>query len=140
MKNILSFDNLVISISSIHKLTSGSAKSAVNQLLTIRNWMIGYYIIEFEQHGADRAVYGSKLLLTLADKLKIKGLDRTHLNLCRIFYQKYPQISSVITHRLKNINSQIYIPLIPGEIPQENKNKKCATLSHKFETNPDVFI
>jgi len=140
MNNILFFDNLVISISDIHKLTSGSAKSAVNQLLTIRNWVIGYYIIEFEQNGRDRAVYGSKLLLSLANKLNIKGLDRTHLNLCRIFYQKYPQISSSIIQRLKNINDKAYIPLLQGEFSQEDNTKNCATLSHKFETDPDILI
>jgi hypothetical protein len=34
-----------------------SAVSAINSLLTVRNWLIGYYIVEFEQKGEDRAKY-----------------------------------------------------------------------------------
>lgn len=41
---------------------SSAAKSAVNQLMTLRNWVIGYYIVEYEQDGSDRAEYGSHLL------------------------------------------------------------------------------
>ena len=29
------------------------------------NWLIGYYIVEFEQHGKDRAEYGTQLLKKL---------------------------------------------------------------------------
>ena len=33
---------------------------------TMRNWLIGYYIVEFEQHGKDRAEYGLQLLSALS--------------------------------------------------------------------------
>ena len=36
-----------------------ATKSDVNQLMTLRNWAIGYYIVEYEQEGSDRAEYGS---------------------------------------------------------------------------------
>lgn len=52
------FENLVANVGKVHSITSGAAKGAVNQLLTIRNWAIGYYIVEFEQNGKDRADYG----------------------------------------------------------------------------------
>jgi len=35
-------------------------------MLTIRNWLIGYYIVEFEQNGKDRAEYGISLLKSIA--------------------------------------------------------------------------
>ena len=38
------------------------AAHAVNLALTARNRLIGYYIVEFEQHGEDRAEYGEQLL------------------------------------------------------------------------------
>ena len=50
-------------------------------MLTVRNWMIGYYIVEYEQRGKNRAEYGTNLLGEMAEKLDIKGLDRTHLKL-----------------------------------------------------------
>lgn len=46
-----------------------SSKSAVNQLMTLRNWVIGYYIVEYEQDGSDRAQYGSHLLKIWKKKL-----------------------------------------------------------------------
>ena len=41
MKDILTFDNLIGSVTHVHDVTSAYAKGAVNQLLTVRNWMIG---------------------------------------------------------------------------------------------------
>ena len=97
----LSFDKLVENVDSVHAVTSSTAKGAVNQLLTVRNWAIGYYIVEFEQNGSDRAEYGVSLLANLADSISIKGLDRTRLNQCRIFYTKYPQICETASHKFK---------------------------------------
>lgn len=71
MNEIVSFDSLASSVSRLHKLTSGKAKSAVNQLLTARNWAIGYYIVEYEQKGEDRAKYGSNLIAELSKRLDI---------------------------------------------------------------------
>ena len=39
---------------------------AVNVNLTLRNWLFGYYIVEYEQNGEDRATYGRYLLEKLA--------------------------------------------------------------------------
>ena len=103
----LSFDKLVENVESIHEVTSSRAKGAVNQLLTVRNWAIGYYIVEFEQNGSDRAKYGSKVLSNLADRLSIKGLDRSRLNLCRLFYQRYPQICATVSHKLQAIGGNV---------------------------------
>lgn len=45
------FDQLLQNVEEVHELTSATAKSAVNQMRTARNWAIGYYIVEFEQKG-----------------------------------------------------------------------------------------
>ena len=63
------FENLAERVKNVHNATSSVAKGAVNQLLTIRNWAIGCYIVEYEQDGCDRAKYGARLLQNLADKL-----------------------------------------------------------------------
>jgi len=71
----------------------------VNQSLTIRNWLFGYYIVEYDQNGEDRARYGTELLKKLADRLsgkKIKGLYERNLRNCRQFYLVYPEISHVL--------------------------------------------
>lgn len=58
----MEFELLAVSIKQINDKASSAAKSAVNQLMTLRNWAIGYYIVEYEQDGSDRAEYGSHLL------------------------------------------------------------------------------
>ena len=99
-----SFDKLVESTRSIHNATAGWAKSAVNQSLTVRNWMIGCYIVEYEQNGNDRAEYGVRLLENLAERLSIKGLDRSMLNLCRLFYIRYNRLGEEVLTKLKKIS------------------------------------
>lgn len=137
-----SFDSLVLDVKKVHEATSSRAKSAINQLLTIRNWAIGYYIVEFEQKGQARAEYGAGLLKSLADKLAIKGLERNQLNLCRIFYLKYPQICSTVSSKLKSIGTVKGLPDFSIEALPEvvDNNEICSTASSKFETDPELLI
>jgi len=74
---------------------------AVNTSLTIRNWLIGFYIVEFEQKGEDRAKYGEKLLQNLADKLNEDSFSYRNLNLFRQFFTLYPQLSDYIRKYLQ---------------------------------------
>ena len=99
MSNVMTFDYLAKNIKNIHEATSSYAKGAVNQLLTIRNWVIGYYIVEFEQNGQERAKYGENLLKDLATRLNIKGLEHKQLYVCRMFYSRYPQIFSTVSRK-----------------------------------------
>lgn len=67
---------------------------SVSVNLTLRNFVIGYYIVEYEQNGSDRATYGQKVIDNLAMKLAhIKGVSFTALKLMsmRQFYLAYPQ-------------------------------------------------
>ena len=49
--------------------------------MTLRNWAIGYYIVEYEQDGSDRAEYGSHLLKNLE---KVRQC-RTNLSQIQMF-------------------------------------------------------
>ena len=120
MSETLTFDNLIGDVKNIHDITNTYAKGAVNQLLTIRNWMIGYYIVEYEQQGKDRAEYGTNLLGEMARVLDVKGLDRSHLNLCRLFYAKYPQICATVSHKLEKIGGVAYLPVNDDETGVSN--------------------
>lgn len=62
MGNAMESELLADSIKQINDKASSAAKSAVNQLMTLHNWAIGYYIVEYEQDGSDRAEYGSQIL------------------------------------------------------------------------------
>lgn len=98
MKNPLAnfnFSTLVNAIQQAHEQMAAQAGRTVNISLTLRNWMIGYYIREYEQNGSDRAKYGNRVLEYLANELQ-KSLDRCYsaryLRLCRQLYTAYPQI------------------------------------------------
>lgn len=94
----MNFNELKQSIQQISGTLRKNAISAVNIHLTVRNWLIGFYIVEFEQKGEDRAKYGEKLLQNLADSFDEEGLSYRNLNLYRQFYLVYPQISVYIPH------------------------------------------
>lgn len=82
---------------------SEQASRAVNVSLTLRNWMIGCYITEYEQNGVDRAKYGERLLGRLSESLNSKGVSRVEereLRRYRQFYQTYPQIRETVSPEL----------------------------------------
>jgi predicted nuclease of restriction endonuclease-like (RecB) superfamily len=81
------------------------AAHAVNLSLTARNWLVGYYIVEFEQHGEDRAKYGDKLINRLAKEINRKGFEPRRLREYRQVYIVYPQLGVAIESYLQK-NSQ----------------------------------
>jgi hypothetical protein len=91
----LSFADLVGFIRHVHEELSVQAGRAVNLSLTLRNWLIGFYIAEYEQKGTDRAEYGARLLENLSSRLGETGMDGTaprSLRQYRQFYLIYPGI------------------------------------------------
>lgn len=99
----MKYAQLLAAIDSTSQRLVGRAAAAVNQALVIRNWLIGAYIVEFEQHGEDRARYGTRLLPRLAEDLKKrdrKGFGVSMLELMRRFYQVYPQLAAKISQPL----------------------------------------
>ena len=94
------FQSLVSNILLTHECLSHHAVKTVNISLTLRNFLFGYYIVEYEQKGCDRAKYGDKLLETLSDELLTKGLKNVssaELSRFRQFYSTYPQILGILS-------------------------------------------
>lgn len=118
------FATLADNIRKIDKTAGNAAKSAVNQLMTLRNWAIGYYIVEYEQGGKDRAEYGSAILDNLEKKINEKGLNKTLFKWCRLFYNMYPQIGATVSHQFGMLVD----------------SQRSATVSHEFVTNPELLI
>lgn len=97
----INFDFLVNAIKSIHEEFSRSTAKAININLTLRNWLVGFYIKEYEQNGSDRAKYGAEILKTLEAKLpKQLGFSHRTLKLYRQFYQEYPPIGQSVIAQL----------------------------------------
>lgn len=103
----MNFDLLTNAILDTHISLKNSAVKAVNTYLTIRNWLIGFYIFEYEQKGEDRARYGARLLQSLSEKLNQDDLSYRNLKLFRQFYSIYPQIGQSVIAYLETRKSQI---------------------------------
>lgn len=84
---------LVQSIGETIEEARNRAVKAVNIELLRANWEIGKFIVEFEQHGSEKADYGSSLLENLAKDLRVrfgKGFSKSNVYLMRQFYIKFP--------------------------------------------------
>lgn len=92
------YSELIENIGSTLLKAKENAVKAINTELVHANWEIGRHIVEFEQHGKEKADYGSSLLANLAKDLKIKfgkGFSKSNIYLCRQFYIKYPKFQTV---------------------------------------------
>ncbi len=114
------FKQLIDLIKTTHDALQKQAVNAVNQSLTIRNWLIGFYIVEYEQNGEDRAEYGKKLLFNIAKNIQIKGLPAPELSRCRQFYKVYPQILGTLSQKFK--------PLLSAPILETLSQKSIGVL------------
>lgn len=119
----MEFELLADSIKKINNKAGNAAKNAVNQLLTLRNWAIGYYIVEYEQGGSDRAEYGTRLLRNLENEISERGMNVTLFKACRQFYLQYPQIGSTVSNQFNLPNFE-----------------KSSTASNLFVTDPEQLI
>ena len=115
----MNFEQLATIITDTHQQLQQSAVKAVNQRLTVRNWLIGFYIVEFEQNGEDRATYGEQLLKNLEQRINQKALSVTLFQWSRKFYLLYPRFNLLIKHSFMLI---------------------CETPSHKLIVNEEKQI
>jgi predicted nuclease of restriction endonuclease-like (RecB) superfamily len=91
----MNFDQLLSTLTDIHFRLSVQAARQADLLMTARNYLYGFYLVEFEQHGEDRAAYGTGLLVRLSEGLRkagMKGVSDRSLRVYRQFYLSYPQI------------------------------------------------
>lgn len=99
----MNLESLIQTLAQTHKALYRQASQSINLALVVRNWLFGYYIVEFEQQGEDRADYGSRLIENLAQRLKAVGIPScsiSNLRNFRQFYQTYPQIHQTLSGEL----------------------------------------
>jgi predicted nuclease of restriction endonuclease-like (RecB) superfamily len=126
------FSSLVSAIQQVHEHLAAQAGRAVNISLTLRNWLIGAYIAEYELSGADRASYGDNLLGELAKRLtdlKVSNCNRRQLYRYLRFYRLYPEIVGTLSPQLKKL-----LP-VGGHGPE-----KVGTASPQLQIDPEKLI
>lgn len=125
-----SFGDLTSIIQSTHDAALSSAVKAINRLQTMRNWLIGYYIVEYEQNGKDRAEYGAKLLKKLEERVNRKGISTTLLKNSRSFYLHYPQMVDNLVPAIS--------PTVSDQLVKQKE--KSPTVSDQFKTSGKKII
>ncbi len=133
----MNFNTLINSITTTDSVLQTEAVKAINKALTARNWLIGLYIVEFEQNGEDRAEYGAKLLQKLAERLNLRGLSFRNLKLFRQVYTEYSHLSQPIQAYLKGQGIISKLDSSIGQLPIAQLQKAD---NQSIKLNPiDVF-
>jgi len=98
------------------------AARSVDIALVVRNWLFGYYIVEFENAGVERVeLYGKALIDQLSSRLKqsgIKGTSPTNLRKFRDFYLSYAEIQQAVP--VESLTSNIDKKKIQQAVPVES--------------------
>ena len=131
----MDFKKLITSLSKINQELREQSISAVNTSLTLRNWFFGFYIIEFEQNGNDRAEYGRGLLATISKEMKglhISNTDERELRRYRQFYMVYPEAAKLLSSDQR----------IRGLLPPESGNNHIEIIFNQIRgaANPELNI
>lgn len=116
MEDSMNFDVLVSHIEQTNEALQNNARLVINRHITAKAWLTGYYIVEYEQKGSDRAKYGDRLIAELAKRLKANGggnWSKRTLELYRTFYTTYRVLAEPVQHYIiKNF------PIVQSPIAQ----------------------
>ncbi|NDP28193.1 MAG: DUF1016 domain-containing protein [Flavobacterium sp.] len=131
----MKYQSLISSIDETHQTLQQSAVKAVNSHLSLPNWLIGFYIVEYEQNGEDRAKYGAKLFQNLASELKSRSIKTNERDLrgCRSFYNTYSLFIDYIVYlpAFKQL-SKSNLP-IRGSVTAKSSNPNVDCNIHKSD-------
>ena len=108
-----------------------AAVKAARRQLVLTYWQVGRHIVEFEQKGEAKAVYGSETIQRLSKDLSDqlgKGFSRTNLIYMRLCYLRYPAI--------KDLSDQLFwghiVELIGIEQEVERQFYEKQTVKEKW--------
>jgi len=142
----MKFNQLIGFISDVSVFFENKTAKNISYYLNVRNWLIGWYIVEYKKKGEDRAEYGSKLLKKLSQGFKDrnqKGLSFTNLNIFRQFYQTYPQFAEIIKTKYEQIGITSIIQateLLSQNIGNKPNNKISQATDFLPEYNAELIL
>jgi hypothetical protein len=131
-KEIREIGQLTSAIEAANTYFLGQVQKQVNTALTLRNWIIGRYIIEYEQKGEDRAQYGQQLFKEISKTLRKKGLKsfgERNLYLCKNFYIAYPGILQTLSAKLHFSDNQL-LTILQTVSAKSESNSETRILHH----------
>ena len=145
------FHKLVDLCRATHEQLHQQAARSVDLALVVRNWLFGWYIMEFESGGADRAeIYGKRLINDLSVELKghgLKGISPTNLRKCREFYQAWrpdleiQQLLSVESGTAGEMQQTVSVKSLQAMIAKPNITQKLSTeLARNFRLGWSHYV
>ena len=125
----MDFESLVNRIQNSSFVLQENARMIINRNVTVRAWLTGFYIVEYEQRGTDRAKYGEQLLNRLSKRLDNKSFGLSSLKNYRQFYLYYPDLIVPIVDYLRqnSLKSQTLSSFL--EVVDIQSDIKSQTLS-----------
>ena len=134
------FENLFVSIRTIHDVFRSAVLHSANRALTIRNWLIGWYIVEYEQKGEDRARYGANLIQKLSSKMSgRKGFSERNLRSFREFYRVYSHFFKEVFEEIAKFDAlNVDYSLSDNPALSLTQNWQSATAKFEFKENQPV--
>lgn len=147
----MNYRQLIRAIEVASQELAGRVASVANQALVLRNWMVGAYLVEFEQRGEDRAKYGEQLLERISTDLEareLKGFSLSNLRSFRQFYRAYPQIGQAVagffpTQQIhQTVSGELSAPseaTASSKIRQTLSGELVPVLPAIRQTPPDCF-
>ena len=136
----MDFESLLGHITQVQNALQAQAAHAVNLSLTARNWLVGYYIVEFEQHGEDRAKYGENLLKRIAQRLNRRGLGERRLYEFRLTYTIYPQMGEAIAEYISKNYHQNNLRLPTANSSAEPWQTPAEWLFYRLSATHLVYL
>lgn len=123
----MEYKSLISSIDLALSDGRNQAARAVNGAMLSTYWRIGKYIVEYEQHGSEKAEYGSELLLKLSRDLTQQhgnGFSKSNVFTMRRFYMLYPKFQTLSG----KLSWSHYVELLKIDDPVERSfyERECA--------------
>ncbi len=138
------FSSLVGKITAATHALRQDALGVVNRSVTARAWLIGYYIVEFEQGGKVRAAYGDGLLKRLSERLGGNEYSVHTLKKYREFYRIFPRLACPIRDYLverfgKGYSANIQLSVV-GETISNVQTSKAFQIGYSANTQSSSLL
>lgn len=137
------FSGLIQSLTHVHEHLKFQAAKAVNVNLTLRNWIFGWRIKEYELKGKDRAKYGERLFAVISETLtgrKVSNCSQWQLYRYCNFYRAFPEILSTLYSKLELGEIFGTVSRKSAVLSAKQNGAKVGTLSPQSNFPPDKLL
>ena len=118
----MKYQQLISLMKKAHSHLQTRAASTIDRSLVLRNWLFGYYIVEYQQDGEDRAEYGKSVLKKLSTELAKsigRGFSEDNLTLMRKFYLTFSEMFTISETLSRNSYQYSLVSQISDEISNQ---------------------